>query len=97
MDKLLWYKKPTEEYMEGLPMGNGRLAAMALGTPEKYRLALNHEWMWRGENRDRDMDDVSEHLAEVRHAAGGRLRRGHAPCKRILWRERRRKRQEEPR
>ena len=30
MDKMLWYKKPTEDYMEGLPLGNGRLAAMAL-------------------------------------------------------------------
>lgn len=66
MDKLLWYKKPTEDYMEGLPIGNGRLAAMALGLPEKFRLALNHEWLWRGENRQRDCEDVSAHLPEVR-------------------------------
>lgn len=66
MDKMLWYKKPTEDYMEGLPLGNGRLAAMALGLPGCFRLALNHEWLWRGVNRGRDMDDVHEHLGEVR-------------------------------
>ena len=66
MDKMLWYKKPTEDYMEGLPLGNGRLAAMALGLPGCFRLALNHEWLWRGVNRGRDIDDVHEHLGEVR-------------------------------
>ena len=49
MEKLMWYRTPTQDYMEGLPLGNGRLAAMALGTPERFRLALNHEWLWRGE------------------------------------------------
>ncbi len=62
--------------MEGLPMGNGRLAAMALGKPDKLRIALNHEWMWRGENRLREVKDVSAHLSEVRKAllAGDFLR-----------------------
>jgi len=54
--------------MEGLPVGNGRLAAMVLGTPQKMRIALNHEWMWRGENRLREYPDVSSHLPEVREA-----------------------------
>lgn len=66
MEKLMWYRTPTQDYMEGLPLGNGRLAAMALGTPERFRLALNHEWLWRGENRLRDFDDVHEHLSKVR-------------------------------
>ena len=66
MKRKLWYQKWTEEYMEGLPIGNGRLAAMVLGVPEKLRIALNHEWMWRGENRFRECPIVSEHLAEVR-------------------------------
>lgn len=54
--------------MEGLPVGNGRLAAMMLGRPERLRIALNHEWLWRGENRFREFDDVSAHLPEVRAA-----------------------------
>ena len=68
MKKLLWYKKPTEIYMDGLPIGNGRLAAMVLGRPERGRIALNHEWMWRGENRFRDVEDMAKHLPEVREA-----------------------------
>ena len=47
MKKQLWFDTWTEEYMEGLPVGNGRLAAMMLGRPEKLRVALNHEWMWK--------------------------------------------------
>lgn len=68
MKHRLWYNAPTEEYMEGLPVGNGRLAAMMLGRPEHLRIALNHEWMWRGENRHREFPDVSAHLPEVREA-----------------------------
>ena len=64
----LWYRNFTEKYIEGLPMGNGRLALMAVGGPEKLRLAVNHEWMWRGENRFRDFDDVSDKLPRVREA-----------------------------
>ena len=68
MENTLWYRSFTQKYMEGLPLGNGRLAAMVLGSPEKARIALNHEWMWRGENRFRDVEDVSSHLPEVRQA-----------------------------
>ncbi len=68
MNKRLWYKSWTEKYMEGLPIGNGRLAAMVLGRPEKLRIALNHEWLWRGENRFREFPDMSEHLPEIREA-----------------------------
>ena len=68
MKNRLWFDKWTEEYMEGLPTGNGRLAAMMLGRPEKLQIALNHEWMWRGENRNRDFPDMSQHLQEVRNA-----------------------------
>ena len=68
MKHTLWYNTWTELYREGLPIGNGRLAAMMFGRPEKLRVALNHEWMWRGENRFREYPDVSEHLPEIREA-----------------------------
>lgn len=68
MKKIIWLDSWTEKYIEGLPTGNGRLAAMMLGTPGRLRIALNHEWMWRGENRFREQEDVAEHLAEVRDA-----------------------------
>ncbi len=66
MNRKLWYRQPAAEYMAGLPLGNGRLAAMVLGTVPRERIALNHEWLWRGVHRDRDVQDCWQHLTEIR-------------------------------
>ena len=63
---LLWYTTPAAEWKEGLPIGNGVLAAMVLGDGRRDRLALNHEWLWRGRNRSRDVEARHEHLARIR-------------------------------
>ncbi len=68
MKKILKYSRPAPDYINGLPIGNGRLAAMVCGDARHVRLALNHEWLWRGDNRFRDCDDVSDKLPEVREA-----------------------------
>lgn len=65
-NRLLWYETPPAEYMSGLPIGTGRLAAMVLGTVETERVALNHEWLWRGEHRCRDAAQAADALPEVR-------------------------------
>lgn len=39
--------------MEGYPIGNGRLGGMVCGTAECERVALNHEWLYKGVYRDR--------------------------------------------
>ncbi len=62
----LWQRTPAREFTAGLPIGTGRLAAMVLGDPVTERLALNHEWLWRGRNRGRDTRPRSHLLAEVR-------------------------------
>ena len=72
-EKLLWYRQPAAEYMEGLPIGTGRLAAMVLGAIDSERVALNHEWLWRGSNRCRDTEPRADRLAEVRRL----LQEGH--------------------
>ncbi|MBQ2307382.1 MAG: glycoside hydrolase N-terminal domain-containing protein [Clostridia bacterium] len=66
MRHILKYSHPAGEFKNGLPIGNGRLAAMVCGDGTHVRLALNHEWLWRGVNRARDCEDVSEKLGEVR-------------------------------
>ena len=54
MDNMkMYYTKQSAEWLEGLPIGNGRLAAMIWGDNEKDRVDLNHEWLWRGTNRNR--------------------------------------------
>ena len=62
----LWHRNPARDYTAGLPIGTGRLAAMVLGDPATERVALNHEWLWRGESRCRDTQPRAHLLAEVR-------------------------------
>lgn len=66
MNNRLWYKTPAREWLEGLPIGTGRLAAMVLGTYKRERVALNHEWLWKGVNRFRDNEARAHLLPQVR-------------------------------
>ena len=45
---LLWYKQPAENWNEALPLGNGRLGAMAFGKTDTERIQLNEESLWAG-------------------------------------------------
>ncbi len=65
MYKLNYNKIPTE-WINGLPIGNGRLAAMYWGDEKKDILSLNHEYLWRGVTRNRTADDVSDKLPLLR-------------------------------
>ena len=73
----LWYDKPSPElagstthghaeYSNGLPLGSGRIGAMVLGAPHAQRIALNHEWLWRGKTRERTNPVVAEKLPTIR-------------------------------
>ena len=37
----LWYNAPAKEWMEALPLGNGRLGTMVYGGMNRDRIALN--------------------------------------------------------
>ena len=62
----LSYEKIPTEWINGLPIGNGRLAAMYWGSENKDILSLNHEYLWRGVTRNRTADDVSDKLPVLR-------------------------------
>jgi alpha-L-fucosidase 2 len=48
-DKLaLWYERPARQWVEALPVGNGRLGAMVYGRPLQERLQLNEDTLWAG-------------------------------------------------
>lgn len=66
MDDLLRYTSPAGEWLSGLPIGNGRLAAMVWGDDGQDLLTLNHEWLWRGRNRTKTPPDSAGFLPEVR-------------------------------
>lgn len=47
-DLTLWYRQPAREWVEALPVGNGRLGAMVFGGVEVERLQLNEDTIWAG-------------------------------------------------
>ena len=44
----LWYKHPASNWMQALPVGNGRLGAMVFGNPQHERIQLNEDSLWPG-------------------------------------------------
>ncbi|HOF39731.1 MAG TPA: glycoside hydrolase family 95 protein [Candidatus Hydrogenedentes bacterium] len=44
----LWYPQPADEWVEALPVGNGRLGGMVFGGVLNERIQLNEETVWAG-------------------------------------------------
>ena len=44
----LWYERPASQWVEALPVGNGRIGAMVFGGPAQERLQLNEDTLWAG-------------------------------------------------
>src|SRR4029079_7629015 len=68
----LWYRTPVSEWVQALPVGNGRLGAMVFGGVAHERLQLNEDTLWAGRPYDPVTPDAKENLPEVRRllAAG---------------------------
>ena len=62
----LWYRQPAAQWVEALPLGNGRLGAMVFGGVPLERFQLNEESLWDGYPRDRHNPDALAGLADVR-------------------------------
>jgi alpha-L-fucosidase 2 len=45
----LWYDRPAEKWVEALPLGNGRMAAMVFGGLAREKLSLNEDTLTSGE------------------------------------------------
>ena len=72
-DLTLWYDKPAAQWVDALPIGNGRLGAMVFGggedrAPGDELLQLNEDTLWSGKPRDGNNPDAKNHLADVRRA-----------------------------
>lgn len=44
----LYFKDPAKCWLEGFPLGNGRIGAMIYGNPDKEILQLNEDTLWSG-------------------------------------------------
>jgi alpha-L-fucosidase 2 len=72
-DLTLWYEKPAAQWIDALPIGNGRLGAMVFGGGEdgafnKELLQFNEDKLWSGEPRNGNNPDAKNHLAAIRNA-----------------------------
>ena len=68
----LWYERPATQWVEALPVGNGRLGAMVFGGIEQERLQLNEGTLWAGGPYNPANPEAREALPEIRRllAAG---------------------------
>ncbi len=62
----LWYDTPATEWVEALPIGNGRLGAMVFGGIERDRLQLNEDTVWAGQPNNNVGTGLKPHIARVR-------------------------------
>jgi alpha-L-fucosidase 2 len=62
----LWYLRPAKQWVEALPVGNGRLGAMVFGDPVREVIQLNENTVWAGSPNRNDNPDAREALAVIR-------------------------------
>ncbi len=65
-EPILWYDRPAEEWVEALPVGNGRLGGMVFGRIGDERIQLNEDTLWAGAPQERDIPGAFRHLPEIR-------------------------------
>lgn len=63
----LWYNKPAQQWIEALPIGNGRIAAMVFGDPYKEKLQLNEATFWSGGPSRNDNPNGPKVLDSIRY------------------------------
>jgi len=63
---ILWYDQPASEWVEALPVGNGRLGAMVFGRTKTERLQLNEDTLFAGGPYDPVNPEALQSLPEAR-------------------------------
>ncbi len=62
----LWYRRPATQWVEALPLGNGRLGAMVWGGAKHERIQLNEDTLYAGGPYDPTPPGALAALPEVR-------------------------------
>ncbi len=83
----LWFDAPAERWVDGLPVGNGRLGAMVRGGTDREIVSLNEDTLWSGYPGTDASPDARAALPGVRaatfagdfHAADERAKRMQGP------------------
>ncbi len=72
-DLTLWYTKPAGQWVDALPIGNGRLGGMVFGGGEDGSAAnewlqFNEDTLWSGKPQDGNNPTAKQYLPEIRRA-----------------------------
>src|SRR5882724_8500377 len=62
----LWYRQPAKEWVEALPVGNGRLGAMVFGGVATEAIQLNEDTVWAGPPVPQNKPGAYKYLPEIR-------------------------------
>ena len=62
----LWYARPASQWIEALPVGNGRLGGMVFGGTRSERVQINEISLWSGSPMDADNPEALQALPEIR-------------------------------
>src|SRR5574342_859744 len=62
----LFYRQPAKEWVEALPIGNGRLGGMVFGGVPAERIQLNEDTFWSGGPYDPVNPEALSYLPKVR-------------------------------
>jgi len=62
----LSYDQPAEQWVEALPIGNGRLGGMVFGGPASDRIQFNESTLWTGEPHDYAHSGAVKYLPQLR-------------------------------
>ncbi|WP_165221678.1 glycoside hydrolase family 95 protein [Aquisphaera insulae] len=81
----LWYARPAKEWLEALPVGNGRLGGMVYGGILSERIALNDTTLWSGGPKDGNNPGARQALPEIRRLiAEGKFAEAHQLGKKMM-------------
>jgi alpha-L-fucosidase 2 len=61
----LWFGRPAEQWIEALPVGNGRLGAMIYGKTDREQIPLNEDTVWTGGPYEPSVPEGPAALPEV--------------------------------
>ena len=74
----LWYRQPAVNWVEALPVGNGRLGAMVFGGTAHERIQFNEDTIWTGEPHEYQHEGAAKFLPELRRLlAEGKQKEAH--------------------
>lgn len=62
----LWYDEPATQWVEALPLGNGRIGAMVFGDPVHEQFQLNEETVWGGSPYNNTNPKAKDALPRIR-------------------------------